>query len=227
MNKNKDKIKRLLLRASNELRQRDKHVEVVLLFDVDETLVTAKNSLTPYTYNEALMRVWRKTLNCLTSVRTASFLFTSQSLCTPAFVYRPEDEPRSEPSRMKLRKHLRDKFRILVPGVITTYDGVYDLGHTKKIGAYYRDNIEPFEKKIQVGEVIQFDDPDLPREEGAGDQVAGSETGVSGEAFTRGEEPAEARGRCERDQDCHHRKRCVESDERIGVQRRRRKARSH
>ena len=97
----KEKVQDMLLKKCATLRGRDNHVEVILLFDVDETLVIAENSLTPYRYNEELMNAWRSTLNCLNSVRCCSFLFTSQQLCTPAFVYRPADEPTSEPSRVR------------------------------------------------------------------------------------------------------------------------------
>ena len=97
----KEQVQDMLLKKCATLRGRDTHVEVVLLFDVDETLVIAENSLTPYRYNEELMNAWRSTLNCLNSVRCCSFLFTSQQLCTPAFVYRPADEPTSEPSRVR------------------------------------------------------------------------------------------------------------------------------
>ena len=57
--------------------------------------------------------------------------------------------------------HLRDKFRIRVPAVITTYDYIYDTKFDLKMGAYYRDNIEQFERTIQTGASIQFDDPAL------------------------------------------------------------------
>ena len=169
----KDKVQDMLLKKCALLRGRDTHVEVVLLFDVDETLVIAENSLTPYRYNEELMNAWRKCLNCLNSVRCCSFLFTSQQLCTPAFVYRPADEPTSEPSRVRLRMHLRDKFRIRVPAVVTTYDYIYDSDFALKIGAYYRDNIEQFERKIQTGASIQFDDPALLSKQKAEKQLHG------------------------------------------------------
>tara|TARA_B100000123_G_C25343930_1_gene259776 strand:- start:43 stop:492 length:450 start_codon:yes stop_codon:yes gene_type:complete len=97
----KETVQDMLLKKCATLRSRDNHVEVILLFDVDETLVIAENSLTPYRYNEELMNAWRSALNCLNSVRCCSFLFTSQQLCTPAFVYRPADEPTSEPSRVR------------------------------------------------------------------------------------------------------------------------------
>ena len=62
---------------------------------------------------------------------------------------------------VRLRMHLRDKFRIRVPAVITTYDYIYDTKFDLKMGAYYRDNIEQFERTIQTGASIQFDDSAL------------------------------------------------------------------
>ena len=45
--------------------------------------------------------------------------------------------------------------------MITTYDYIYDTKFDLKMGAYYRDNIEQFERTIQTGASIQFDDPAL------------------------------------------------------------------
>ena len=67
--------------------------------------------------------------------------------------------------------HLRDKFRIRVPAVITTYDYIYDTKFDLKMGAYYRDNIEQFERKIQTGASIEFDDPALLRKQKAEKQL--------------------------------------------------------
>lgn len=161
---NKLDIQKLFMKTYSDLQKRAKHIGVVLLFDVDETLAISENSLKPYEYNEPLIKVWRKTLDCLKkSVTFCSFLFTSQVLCTPAFVYQPADEPSSEPSRVKLRIHLRNKHKIKVPAVITSFDPFYDPDFRKKIGSYYRDNIEPFERRIQSGKRIAFDDAELAK----------------------------------------------------------------
>lgn len=120
----------------------------IVLLDVDETCAISNQQYGEhdggYRYHEPLFQA------LLASGLKEVYLFTAYTLTGISKTL--EEESVGAPSRLKLLSHLQQR-GITVQGVITLLDPIYGQG----IGAYYEQQIKPYEAAVLKGENLYTD----------------------------------------------------------------------